>query len=84
VDSGICSNLSWSGRSYAIVENMIVDRVFRGQGVGKEILHHATEKARHLNCYKIALMTGSKRKEVLDFYRAAGSSKDKVGFQIRF
>ena len=80
----LCSNLSWSGRPYGIIENVIVDRKFRGQGVGKALLHHAVEQANAQGCYKVALMTGSQRESTLAFYRAAGFSADKTGFQIRF
>ena len=80
----ICANLSWSGRPYGIIENVIIDYDFRGQGIGKQVLQFAVEKAEALNCYKVALMTGSNREEVLNFYASAGFSADKVGFQIRF
>lgn len=80
----LCPNLSWTGRPFAIIENVIVHPDFRGQGIGKAILQTATERAKAQGCYKVALMTGSKRAETLSFYEAAGFQPTKTGFQIRF
>lgn len=80
----MCSNLSWSGRPYAIVENVIVDSKYRGLGIGKKLLRKAQEIAKDRGCYKIAVMTGSSREEILKFYKAAGFVGDKIGFQRRF
>lgn len=80
----LCANFSWSGRPFAILENVIVDRGHRQQGIGRRLLRVATEKARALNCYKIALMTGSSRSETHAFYQSAGFTGDKTGYQIRF
>lgn len=80
----LCANLSWSGRPYAIIENVIVDRAQRGKGIGKAVLQFAQDFARQAGCYKVALMTGSKKPETLKFYEAAGFSGTKTGFQKRF
>ncbi|WP_123637843.1 GNAT family N-acetyltransferase [Marinimicrobium koreense] len=37
----VCPNLSWSGRPYAIIENVIVAANYRNQGIGKQILSYA-------------------------------------------
>ena len=80
----ICANLNWSARPYAIIENVIVDREHRGRGIGKKLLSFAVELAQQQQCYKVALMTGSKRDSTLKFYEAAGFEASKTGFQIRF
>jgi GNAT superfamily N-acetyltransferase len=80
----LCANLSWSGRPYAIVENVIVAPDQRGKGVGTAVLKFAQDFAQESGCYKVALMTGSKKPETLKFYEAAGFSGDKTGFQRRF
>jgi len=80
----LCPNLSWSGRPYAIIENVIVDSNYRGQGIGKDLLRKAQQIALDSGCYKIAVMTGSKRDETLKFYEAAGFVGNKIGFQRRF
>tara|TARA_R110002072_G_scaffold154889_1_gene304939 strand:- start:870 stop:1310 length:441 start_codon:yes stop_codon:yes gene_type:complete len=80
----LCANLSWSGRPYAIIENVVVDSSHRGKGIGTAILHFAKKFAEESGCYKVALMTGSKRPETLRFYENAGFSGTKIGFQKRF
>ncbi|KGK42241.1 hypothetical protein LH51_08290 [Nitrincola sp. A-D6] len=80
----ICANLSWSGRSYAIIENVIVSKAYRGQGVGKAILQYAQAFAQRAGCYKVGLMTGSKDPATYRFYESSGFSPSKQGFQVRF
>ena len=80
----MCANLSWSGRPYAIIENVIVAPEQRGKGIGKAVLQYAQNYAHEAGCYKVALMTGSKKPETLKFYEDAGLRGDKIGFQRRF
>ncbi len=80
----LCANLSWSGRPYAIIENVIVAPDHRGKGIGTAILHFAQNFAQESGCYKVALMTGSRKPETLKFYEGAGFSGNKTGFQKRF
>ena len=80
----VCPNFSWSGRPYAIIENVIVTEGFRNRGIGKALLNHASKVAEGKGCYKVALMTGSKEPSTLKFYESAGFSGSKQGFQRRF
>jgi GNAT superfamily N-acetyltransferase len=80
----LCANLSWSGRPYAIIENVIVAPGHRRKGAGKALLRFAQDFAQESGCYKVALMTGSKNPETLKFYEEAGFSGSKIGFQKRF
>jgi GNAT superfamily N-acetyltransferase len=80
----ICPNFSWSGRPYAIIENVIVTRAHRNKGIGKALLNQAADLAERKGCYKVALMTGSKKLSTLKFYKSAGFTGDKQGFQRRF
>lgn len=77
----IIPNLTRNVRPYAFVENVVTHRDFRGQGLASECLEYAKQIAMGENCYKMMLLTGSKQKETLDFYRGAGySSTDKTAF----
>lgn len=80
----MCANLSWNARPYAIIENVIVNKEKRGLGIGKKLLGFAVDWAKQKSCYKVALMTGSKRDSTLKFYESAGFEQSKTGFQIRF
>lgn len=70
----VCANLSWSGRPYGIVENIIVTKSERGKGVGKSLLLFARRMAASKNCYKVALMANQKDPETLTFIQSAGFS----------
>lgn len=80
----ILSNLTRGCRPFGLIENVVTHRDHRRLGYGRQILAEATERAAAAGCYKLMLMTGSKRDEVLAFYEAAGFKQNKTGFQIRF
>jgi GNAT superfamily N-acetyltransferase len=80
----ICPNFSWECRPYAVIENVVVTEQLRHKGIGRAILKQAVDFAKEQGCYKVALMTGSKRVETHRFYEASGFVGSKTGFQIRF
>jgi GNAT superfamily N-acetyltransferase len=74
-------NLTRSQRPYALIENVITDINYRNNGYASAILNYAKTIAIDANCYKIMLMTGSKRESTLAFYEKVGYNKnDKTGF----
>ncbi len=77
----IIPNLTRSQRPYALVENVITRESHRNKGYATELLHFAKETAARRGCYKIMLMTGSKKEETLRFYENAGYNRtDKTAF----
>lgn len=84
VSSCVCviiPNLTRNVRPYAFVENVVTHSDFRGLGLATECLNYAKQIAQQNNCYKMMLLTGSKEKKTLDFYRRAGyNSTDKTAF----
>lgn len=84
VSSCVCviiPNLTRNVRPYAFVENVVTHTDFRGKGLASECLEYAKQMAQQRNCYKMMLLTGSKKKETLDFYTRAGyNSTDKTAF----
>ena len=84
VSSCVCviiPNLTRSVRPYAFVENVVTHIDFRGQGFASECLEYAKQIAKQCNCYKMMLLTRSRKKEILDFYRNAGyNNTDKTAF----
>ena len=84
VSSVVCiiiPNLTQNVRPFALVEYVVTHADYRGKGYATDCLNYAREIARRENCYKIMLMTGSKRPETLRVYENAGySSSDKTGF----
>ncbi len=72
----IIPNLTHHQQPYALVENVITSGAYRGKGYATAILNYAKDMALNENCYKIMLMTGSKKAETLSFYERAGYNKD--------
>lgn len=84
VSSCVCviiPNLTRGIRPYAFIENVVTLEKYRGKGYATECLNFAKRIAQENNCYKMMLLTGSKKKKTLSFYRNAGyNSTDKTAF----
>ncbi|MBQ1413126.1 MAG: GNAT family N-acetyltransferase [Clostridia bacterium] len=77
----VIPNLTRKRRPYTLVENVVTDEAYRGQGLATACLDYAKELAKRENCYKIMLLTGSKAQSTLAFYERAGyNCKDKTAF----
>lgn len=77
----IVPNLTHEQRPYALIENVITHDIYRNKGYGTAVLKYAKDLAEKENCYKIMLMTGSKKEETIKFYERAGFNKnDKTAF----
>ena len=79
----VIPNLTRAGRPYGLIENVVTNAAFRGRGYGKQILRSAVTAAWQADCYKVMLMTGSKKPSTLAFYASAGFEQSKTGFQVR-
>ena len=84
VSSCVCviiPNLTRNVRPYAFVENVVTHANYRKKGYAGECLDYARKIAERENCYKMMLLTGSKKPETLHFYEKAGyNSTDKTAF----
>lgn len=77
----VWKNLTHNQQSYAFIENVITDKNCRKRGLATQCLNFAKEIALKERCYKMMLLTGSKKESTLNFYRKAGyNSKDKTAF----
>lgn len=77
----IIPNLTHGQRPYALIENVVTHADFRKKGCGSAVLDFARKKAMEHDCYKIMLMTGSKKQDTLAFYKKAGyNCEDKTAF----
>ena len=79
----VIPNLTRGGKPYALIENVVTHADHRGAGFGRTVLSAAIEHAWRAECYKVMLMTGSKKPLTLAFYKAAGFEQSKTGFQVR-
>ena len=68
-------NLTHDGAPWAVVENIVVDEGFRGQGVGRALMDEAERRAREAGCYKVQLMSADER--------GVGAFYEGLGFELR-
>jgi len=84
VSSCVCviiPNLTHNQQPYAFIENVITDEKYRNKGFATACLNYAKEIAINENCYKLMLLTGSKKESTLNFYEQAGYNRnDKTAF----
>ncbi len=84
VSSCVCvviPNLSRNVRPYAFIENVVTHKDYRTKGYATECLKYAKQIAKVENCYKMMLLTGSKKESTQKFYERAGyNSSDKTAF----
>jgi GNAT superfamily N-acetyltransferase len=84
VSSCVCviiPNLTHNLQPYAFVENVITDVEYRNKGLATQCLNYAKQLALNENCYKLMLLTGSKKESTLNFYEQAGYNRnDKTAF----
>ncbi|MFE4714379.1 GNAT family N-acetyltransferase [Paenibacillus sp. NPDC056722] len=77
----LIANLTRGARPYGIIENVVTHSGFRRKGYGTAILKKALEIAWEHQCYKVMLLTGSKKESTLRFYEQAGFKRGvKTGF----
>ena len=80
----IIPNLTHFSQPVCFVENVVTDKDFRKQGLGKKVINKAVETAKANGCYKVILMSGIARKEAHQFYESLGFvSETKKAFDMR-
>ncbi|MEM8729255.1 MAG: GNAT family N-acetyltransferase [Pseudomonadota bacterium] len=79
----VVPNLTRGGRPYGLIENVVTHSDHRGRGHGQAMLDAASARSWEQGCYKVMLMTGSRRPSTLAFYERAGFEQSKTGYQKR-
>jgi GNAT superfamily N-acetyltransferase len=80
----ITPNLSHGARPWAVLENMVVDARYRGQGIGRLLIEYAFTRCRDTGCYKVQLLSHKKRLGAHQFYRSLGFEESALGFRFCF
>ena len=68
----IVPNLTRGARPYALVENVVTDREYRRRGLARRTLQALMDECWVRGCYKIMLMSNTRRTEAHAFYEALG------------
>lgn len=77
----IIENLTRAAKPYGLIENVVTSSEFRKRGIGQLLIKEALSIAWENKCYKVMLLTGSKKEETLRFYENCGFKKgEKTGF----
>jgi phosphoglycolate phosphatase len=74
----VCLDLLKQGRPFMVMENLIVDSKWQGNGVGKLLLAEIESIARKRNCIFIQFCSSSYRKAAHKFYEACGYDPNEV------
>lgn len=75
-------SISFQGGKRATIESVRVDDKFRGQGLGKELMNWAIERARKEDCVAIQLTTNSDRRDAQRFYENLGFKGSHLGMKL--
>jgi ribosomal protein S18 acetylase RimI-like enzyme len=76
---GFCSltikNNLWQAGNLAYIDELVVDKRYRGQGIGKQLIDKITAIAKENRCKRIELDTAFHRKDAHRFYEKIGYEK---------
>ena len=75
-------SISFQGGKRATIESVRVDAPFRGQGIGKELMIWAINRAREENCFAVQLTTNSERQDAHRFYENLGFKSSHAGMKL--
>ena len=76
--------LTYMGSSRAQIEGVRVDSNYRGQGIGKQLVEYAIERARQPGVIMVQLTSTSTRRESIRFYEKLGFKATHVGMKLHF
>ena len=69
---------------YGLLEDVFVEEEYRGQGIGKDLVKRAIEKAKELGCYKLIATSRFERVNVHKLYEDLGFTKWGFEFRMNF
>lgn len=77
----LCNDVMFTRQPFAVLENVIVNKDFQREGVGKSLMDHVEEYCLAKDCSKIMLLSNAENRGAHDFYAAMGYDPDeKLGF----
>jgi ribosomal protein S18 acetylase RimI-like enzyme len=80
----ICEELYGECRPFMVIEDVIVDREFREQGIGSALMREIEAYAVSRNCNYAIFVSEQERTDAVPFYRSLGYAPDSYrGFKKR-
>ena len=65
-----------------LIDELIIDKSYRGKGIGRQLLSSAIEKSRQLGCCEVEVSTEKTNIKAREFYRQYGFTERGVLFEI--
>ncbi|ONI80844.1 hypothetical protein ALI22I_43720 [Saccharothrix sp. ALI-22-I] len=81
VDTVVVPNLTRGARPFMLVENVVVRQADRRGGVGSALFEAASAWAHERGCYKIQLLSNSRRADAHHFYERHGFAATAKGYR---
>jgi GNAT superfamily N-acetyltransferase len=76
--------LTYVGSWRCLIEGVRIDKMYRGQGFGKQMFEYAIEKARMRGCKLVQLTSDKQRPEAIRFYENVGFMATHEGLKLHF
>lgn len=77
----LCADVMFGFQPFAVVENIIVNEAYRGQGLGSSLLKHIEAFCLSKDCSKIMLLSSTQREDAHRFFERSGfAGSSKRGF----
>ena len=73
--------ISHGGKNVGHIEDIIVDKEYRGKGIAKNIIKLLIEYAKNNNCYKTVLTA---KESLKDFYKKLGFNESNFNLKMSF
>lgn len=77
----VVPNLTHNQQPYGLIENVVTHNDYRKKGLASQCMAFAKQLALENHCYKIMLLTGTRKRSTHRFYRKNGyNSIEKTGY----
>ena len=76
-------NMTYGGRPYGLVENVVTLSAMQGQGLGRAVMEAVIAAAWEADAYKIMLLTGKEAGAKGFYYKLGFSNEQKFGMMLR-
>lgn len=75
--------LTHTGSRRCLIEGVRISREYRGQGLGREFIKQAIDRAKQRHCSIVQLTSDKQRPRALSFYESLGFRATHEGFKLK-